>query len=77
MKRNPHFQQREVFTEWENVDGKTIKGISMFPKFKNNPSRFWRACPKQGPDTEDVMSDLGYSAEQISEMEKVIRKAKK
>lgn len=78
MKRNPHFKQREVFTEWENVEGRTIKGISMFPKFKNNPSKFWRTCPKQGQDTEDVMSDLGYSAEQINEMieKKVIRKAK-
>jgi L-carnitine CoA-transferase len=68
MKKNPHFQKREVFTEWEAMDGRTITGVNMFPKFKNKPSKMWRAAATQGLDTEDIMLDLGYTKEQIEEM---------
>jgi L-carnitine CoA-transferase len=76
MKRNPHFQKREVFTQWEAMDGRTVTGINMFPKFKNNPSKLWRVCPTQGLDTEDVMTEIGYSREEIDDMyeKKILRK---
>ena len=40
----------------------------MFPKFKNNPGQIWRPMPKQGGDTVDVMTKLGYTQEQIDEL---------
>jgi L-carnitine CoA-transferase len=76
MKKNPHFQKREVFTQWKSMDGRTITGVNFFPKFKNNPSKLWRVCPTQGLDTEDVMMELGYTREDIDEMyeKKILRK---
>jgi L-carnitine CoA-transferase len=76
MKKNPHFQKREVFTQWQAMDGRTITGVNMFPKFKNNPSKLWRVCPTQGLDTEDVMMELGYTREDLDEMyaKKILRK---
>ena len=41
----------------------------MFPKFKNNPGQIWRPMPNQGGDTVDVLTKLGYSPEQIAELE--------
>jgi L-carnitine CoA-transferase len=79
MQRNPHFKARGVLSEWKSVKGRTIKGIDMFPKFKNNPSKMWCPAPLQGQDTEDILLDHGYTAEQISEMyeKNIIKKVKK
>ena len=63
---DPHYQAREVFTEWTNGDGKTIKGHNIFPKLKNNPGQIWRGLQKSGTDTADILEELGYTAEQVA-----------
>lgn len=65
---HPHYQAREVFIEWDTMDGKRIKGINVFPKFKNNPGKVWRAMPGIGMDNDEILSDLGLSAEEIQEL---------
>jgi L-carnitine CoA-transferase len=79
MKKNPQYKARGVLTEWTNVEGKKIKGIGMFPLFKNNPSKYWCPAPLQGQDTEDILLDHGYTVEQINEMfeKNIIKKTKK
>ncbi|WP_258361132.1 L-carnitine CoA-transferase [Moorella sulfitireducens (nom. illeg.)] len=67
---HPHYQAREVFVEWEKVNGEKFKGINVFPKFKNNPGRIWRGAPGIGMDNEDILSELGYSPEDIEELYK-------
>ncbi|ABO49113.1 L-carnitine dehydratase/bile acid-inducible protein F [Desulforamulus reducens MI-1] len=68
MVNHPHYLARENFIEWENVEGKKIKGPNIFPKFKKNPGQVWRPMPTLGMDTEDILTDLGYSAERIQEL---------
>ena len=63
MVNHPHYLARENFIEWENVEGKKIKGPNIFPKFKKNPGQVWRPMPTLGMDTEDKLTDLGYSTE--------------
>lgn len=65
---HPHFLAREAFVEWETIEGKKVKGPNIFPKFKNNPGQIWRPMPTLGMDTEDILSNLGYSSEQIQEL---------
>ncbi len=60
-----HFKEREAFVELENVEGKTIKMPGIFPKFKRNPGQIWRPMPTLGMDTENILTDLGYSKSQI------------
>ncbi|WP_409970979.1 L-carnitine CoA-transferase [Bacillus sp. Bva_UNVM-123] len=65
---HPHFLAREAFIEWETIEGKKVKGPNIFPKFKNNPGQIWRPMPTLGMDTEDILSNLGYSIEQIQDL---------
>lgn len=65
---HPHYLAREAFIEWETIEGKKVKGPNIFPKFKNNPGQVWRPMPTLGMDTEDILTDLGYSSERILEL---------
>lgn len=73
---HPHYKAREVYTEWENMNGETIKGVNVVPKFKNHPGKIWRAMPNIGQDNDDILTELGYSQEEIEKLyaEKIIRK---
>lgn len=68
LPNDPHFKEREAFVEWETLSGQTCKGPNIFPKFKNNPGQIWRPMPSLGMDTETILSDLGYTSEQIQEL---------
>lgn len=68
LENESHFVAREAIVEWENIEGKKVKGPNIFPKFKNNPGQIWRPMPTLGMDTEDILSDLGYSAERIQDL---------
>ena len=61
MEHHPHYLARNTWVEWENVKGKTIKGSTAVPRYKNNPSQIWRGCPSQGMDNEDILEELGFS----------------
>lgn len=64
--QNPHYQAREVFTEWEEpVRHRRLRGVNVVPKFKNNPGKIWRGMPSVGMDNDDILLDLGYTEEQI------------
>ena len=68
LPNHPHFVARDAFIEWDNIEGKKVKGPNIFPKFKNNPGQVWRPMPTLGMDTEDILSNLGYSSKQIEEL---------
>ncbi len=65
---HPHYLAREAFVEWETMEGKKCKGPNIFPKFKRNPGQIWRPMPTLGMDTEDILSNLGYSSECIQNL---------
>ncbi len=56
-----HIAQRETYIEWENAEGKPVKGLNTFPKFTKNPGQFWRPMPALGHDTHDVLKRAGFS----------------
>jgi len=68
-KTNPQYLAREVFTTWTAADGKTqLPGVNVMPKLANNPGQIWRGAPNIGMDNEDILTELGYSQEQIASM---------
>lgn len=66
--KDPHVKAREVFSEFKNFKGKTVRCVGPVPKFKNNPGRVWRAAPGYGMDNEEVLAELGYTPEQIAQL---------
>ncbi|UWG96680.1 L-carnitine CoA-transferase [Dehalobacter sp. DCM] len=75
---HPHYLARDVFIEWETMQGKKIRGLNVVPKFKKHPGKVWRPMPGMGMDNEEILSDLGLTEEQIQELyeKKVIKKGK-
>ncbi len=73
---DPHVKARGVFSEFENFKGKKLRCVGPVPKFKNYPGKVWRAAPGYGMDNEEVLSELGYTPEDISALydEGIIRK---
>lgn len=74
---HPHYLAREVFLEWNKVNGEPIKGVNIFPKLKNKPGQVWRGAPTVGMDNEDILTDLGLSEAEIVHLydNKIIRKS--
>ncbi|WP_178371641.1 L-carnitine CoA-transferase [Desulfitobacterium chlororespirans] len=66
--KDPQYVAREVFTEWKKVNGESVKGVNIFPKFKNHPAQIWRGAPNIGMDNEDILGELGLTEEQIKEL---------
>ena len=61
----PHLRERGVWQDWQAADGRTFKGLGVFPRFVHDPGQVWRPMPDQGFDTVDVLTRLGYSADDI------------
>lgn len=65
MLTHPHFVARDTFMDYPSIDGGTVKGLTVTPRMKNNPGKVWRAAPHYGEDNDDILAELGYSAEEI------------
>lgn len=69
MVENPLYQARDMFIEWEDEVAGPVKGTGLVPKFQGTPSQVWRGAPALGEDTENVLSSIGFSADEIAAME--------
>lgn len=67
---DPHWKAREVFTEWDDPAVGHVKGLGLTHKFKNDPGQIWRGAPLFGTDNEDILSELGYTPEEIKSLYK-------
>ncbi len=61
-----HVAQREAIIEWERGDGTPVKGVGIFPKFARNPGQVWRPMPELGQDTDAVLTEAGFSPDEIA-----------
>ncbi|QAY64954.1 L-carnitine CoA-transferase [Xylanimonas allomyrinae] len=69
LEAQEHFQLREDFIEWETHEGKTVKGVNIFPKFARRPGTIWRPMPALGQDTADVLTAAGVSPEELEALQ--------
>ena len=66
MLEHPHFKAREsIIKVHGNLFDRDLYVSNIFPKVKNAPGKIWRQAPHGGEDTVDILTDLGYSAEEI------------
>lgn len=65
---DPHWQVRQSIMTWDDPMMGRVTGLGLMSKFKNNPSEIWRGAPLFGMDNRDILSDLGYTEEQVNEM---------
>lgn len=53
--------------EWDDPMLGHVTGLGLLSKFKNHPSEIWRGAPLFGMDNRDILTDLGYSKEEIDD----------
>jgi crotonobetainyl-CoA:carnitine CoA-transferase CaiB-like acyl-CoA transferase len=70
MAENPHYQMRNVHTEWEDVQlGRKVKGTGIIPKFSLTPGKVWRGSVPVGYDNEQVYNHfLGLAPWELVEL---------
>lgn len=60
-----HYRAREMLVEVEHADLGRITLPGVVPKFDRNPGSVRSAGPQLGEHTDEVLADLGFTAEQI------------
>ena len=67
--RDPHFQERGMFLEWQDPVAGAVKGAGVAPKFLTTPGGVWRGAPWLGQDNEAVLGRLlEYPAARIQSL---------
>ncbi len=67
---NPQVIERELFTEMSHPIAGMIKQIGFPIKFSQTPGKIHSHSPILGEHTEEILSQLGYSNEQIEQFRK-------
>lgn len=77
IERDPHFHQRNIVVELPDVEMGTVPVHNISPRLSHTPGVFRRPAPRLGEDTCDVLRELGFSFDQVNELEQegVIHKA--
>ena len=65
---DPQYEAREDIIEWEDTVFGEMKGIGLVNRFTKNPSKVVSSAPTFGEHNRDVLTTLGYSAEEIDDM---------
>lgn len=67
MLEDPHFNERGMFEEVE-IDGKPLKIPAILPKLERTPGATEWVGPRLGEHTEEVLTQLGLSAEEVQSL---------
>jgi len=66
--RDPHYAARDMIREIVAGDGEPLKVPGIVPKLSDTPGAIRSAAPKLGEHTDEVLSALGYSGEEIGSL---------
>ncbi len=66
--RDPHYAARGMLAQIVAGDGEPLKVPGIVPKLSATPGAIRGAAPRLGEHTEQVLSELGYSRDEISEL---------
>jgi formyl-CoA transferase len=62
---DPHYRARGMLQQMRLDDGSTLEVPGVVPKLSATPGAHRRNAPRLGQDTDDVLRELGLTAEQI------------
>lgn len=65
---DPHFKAREMIISQVVEDGSELLVPGIVPKLSRAPGKIQRNAPNIGQDNEEVLRDIGLSAEQIAQL---------
>ncbi len=65
---DPHLLERHFIVELEHPTLGTVKSLATPVHMSATPLRYDRHPPLLGEQTEEIMRELGYGADQISEL---------
>lgn len=63
---DPHYRAREMIAEVAMDDGSRLQVPGIVPKLSRTPGGHRRNAPELGQDTDEVLREIGLSAEQIA-----------
>ena len=65
---DPHYRQRGMLQEVRMEDGEPMMVPGIVPKLSMTPGRHLRNAPKLGEHTEEVLREIGITAQQIAQL---------
>jgi formyl-CoA transferase len=65
---DPHYQARGMFQAVEMDDGSTLTVPGIVPKLSATPGQHRRNAPQLGQDTDQILAEMGLTAEQIQSL---------
>ncbi len=63
---DPHFRARDMIIKQQTRDGHELDVPGIVPKLLGTPGAVRRAAPRLGGDTDEVLREIGLTAEQIA-----------
>ena len=66
--KDPHYAARRMIEQWQLPDGKPMKIPAVVPKLSETPGETRWLGPALGEHTAEILSGLGFSAEQQQDM---------
>lgn len=66
--RDPHFLQNELVVDHDHPQFGRTRQTGIGPRLSETPGRIWRSAPLLGEHIDQVLEELGYSSEEISEL---------
>jgi crotonobetainyl-CoA:carnitine CoA-transferase CaiB-like acyl-CoA transferase len=68
MINDPHVQERQIIVETKHPTAGGIRLARSAPRFWDQPSEIRRHAPSHGEHTDEVLTELGLSADEIAEL---------
>ena len=65
---DPHYKAREMLIDGELEDGTAVTLPGILPKMSKTPGSVQRKAPTLGQDTDAVLAELGFDAEELAEL---------
>jgi formyl-CoA transferase len=63
---DPHYRARDMILQQQTRDGHTLEVPGIVPKLMGTPGRVRSSAPKLGDDTDAVLEQVGFSAQDIA-----------
>ncbi len=65
---DPHFLQNQLVVDHDHPLFGRVRQTGIAPKLSETPGRVWRPAPLLGEHTDQVLTELAYSAEETSDL---------